>query len=58
MNEELVKSRINQINDIYGTNGRTIPNAFKMCKILELGPKKYQFGEFVSLYKECNGGYF
>jgi len=58
MNEELIKSRINRTNEIYETNGRGIPNAFKMHELLGLKLKKRQFGEFVSIYKKCNGDYF
>jgi hypothetical protein len=59
MNEELVYSMMIRTNDIYSTNGRSIPNAFRMRRFLRLNElKKYQFGEFVCSYKNCNDGYF
>jgi len=58
MNEELIRSRINQTNEIYECNGRSIPNAFRMYELLGLKLKRYKFGELVAIYKECNCGYF
>lgn len=58
MNEELIRNSINRTNEIYESNGRSIPNAFKMHELLRLKLKRYKFGEFVAIYKECNCGYF
>ena len=58
MNEELIRNRINQINEIYECNGRSISNAFRIHELLGLKLKRYKFGEFVAIYKNCNSGYF
>jgi hypothetical protein len=58
MNEELIMSSISRNGEIYESNGRSIPNAFKMHELLGLKLKRYKFGEFVAIYKNCNTGYF
>lgn len=59
MNPELTEIRMMRVNEIYDCNLRSIPNAFKIRKFLNLAYlERYQFGEFVSEYKKCNGGYF
>ena len=58
MNEELIRNSINRTSEIYGSNGRSIPNAFKMHELLGLKLKRYKFGEFAAIYKNCNSGYF
>jgi len=58
MNEELIRNRINRTSEIYGSNGRSIPNAFKIHELLGLKLRKYKFGEFVAVYKNCNSDYF
>jgi hypothetical protein len=58
MNEELIRNSISRTSEIYGSNDRSIPNAFKMHELLRLKLKRYKFGEFVAIYKNCNNGYF
>jgi hypothetical protein len=42
--------------EIYQCNNRFVPNIFRMHDILEAG-LRCRFGEYVDLYKRCNGGY-
>lgn len=57
MNLELVESRTSRIIEIYLNNDRSVPSFFRMREILQINPKRRKFGEYVDIYKRCNGGY-
>lgn len=57
MNLEIMEKKTSKIIEIYLNNDRFVPNFFKMREILQIKPKRRIFGEYVNIYKQCNGGY-